>query len=233
MFGTCPGSFAEYATARDDRIALKPGNSTFEEAATIPVAGLTALQGLRDAGQIKPGQKVLIDGASGGVGTFAVLLAKAFGAEVTTVCSTQNIEQARSIGADYVVDYTREDFTRNGQQYDLVFGVNGYHSIFAYKRALTPTGIFVMAGSSRKYVFQALIQVALLGPLLSRTGGQKLGFMGITKINQDDLGAMKDLLETRKVVPVIDKRFRLIETADAFRYFGEGHVHAKVVIGME
>jgi len=169
VFGCAKGALAEYALAREAYLAVKPSNRSFEEAAVVPVAGLTALQGLRDAGGIRPGQKVLIQGASGGVGTFAVQLAKAFGAEVTAVCSTRNQDMARSIGADHVIDYTKEDFTRNRQGYDLVFAVNGYHLLSAYKRALNPQGISVCAGVTLPQTFQAL----LLAPLMSKKGGQE------------------------------------------------------------
>ena len=233
VFGTCPGAFAEYAAAREDRLAFKPPDCSFEQAAAVPVAALTALQGLRDTGQIKAEQKVLIDGASGGVGTFAVQIAKAFGAEVTAVCSTRSQDVARSIGADHVIDYNQEDFVQNNLHYDLILGVNGNHSIFAYRRALSPMGIFVMAGASKKSVLLAFIQVALFGPLLSKAGGQKLGFMGLTQINPGDLAYMGELLESKKVVPVIDRRFHLNETAEAFRYLGEGHARGKVIITLE
>src|SRR3989454_8673803 len=148
VFGTLKGGFAEYACAREDRLALKPANNSFEEAAAAPVVAFTALQGLRDKGKIQPGQKVLVNGASGGVGTFAVQIAKSFGTEVTGVCSTRNLDMVRSIGADHVIDYTREDFTKSGQRYDLILAVNGYHSISAYKRALHPEGVYVMTGGS-------------------------------------------------------------------------------------
>jgi len=223
------GGFAEYVCAAEKFLVLKPANISFEAAAAVPVVAFTALQGLRDKGQIQPGQKVLINGASGGVGTFAVQIAKSFGAEVTAVCSSRNMEMARSIGADQVIDYTKEDFTQNGQQYDLILAANGYHPISAYKRALTPKGIYVAAGGSLAQVFESL----LLGPLNSRTGGQKMGFMGIAKINQQDLVFIKGLLEASKVVPVIDRRYPLSETAEALRYLGEGHARGKVVITVE
>ncbi len=230
VFGTCAGGFAEYAAAREIRLVLKPTTCSFEEAAATPVAAITALQGLRDKGNIQPEQKVLIDGASGGVGTFAVQIAKSFGADVTAVCSTRHLDIARSIGADHVIDYTQEDFTRSGQRYDLILQVNGYHPILDYRRALTPTGVFMMAGSSRDHLFQGLFQGMLLGPLISRNAKQKMGFMGIAKINQEDLVILKQLLETRKIVPVIDRRYPLKETAEALRYIGEGHAKGKVVI---
>lgn len=224
--GAAGGSFAEYACAREVRLALKPANKSFEQAAAVPIAGLTALQGLRDRGQIQPGQKVLIDGASGGVSTFAVQIAKSFGAEVTAVCRTRNVSMARSIGADHVIDSTQEDFTKNKQRYDLILAANGYHhSIFAYKRALNPKGIYVTAGGS----ISLFLQTILLGPLISKTGSKKMaGF--IAEINRKDLDFMKGLLETGKVVPIIDKRYPLNQTAEAVRYMEEAHAQGKVVI---
>ena len=219
------GAFAEYVSVPENAVALKPTRLTFEEAATVPVSAVTALQGLRDKGQIQPGQKVLINGASGGVGTFAVQIAKSFGAEVTAVCSTRNVDMVRSIGADHVIDYTQEDFTRNGQRYDLILAVNGYHSISAYKRALHPEGVYVMTGGSNAQLFQAM----LLGPLVSRTGRQKMG-NSAHKPNQKDLIFMKELLEASKVKPVIDRRFPLRDVADAIRYLEAGHAQGKVVI---
>ncbi len=230
VFGICSGGgFAEYACAAEDKIALNPANLSFE-AAAVPVAALTALQGLRDKGQIQPGQQVVIQGASGGVGTFAVQIAKAFGAEVTAVCSTRHVELVRSLGADHVIDYTHEDFTKQGQRYDLILAVNGYHSIFAYRRALRPTGRYVLVGASKAHIYQALLQALLLGPVLSRPRSQHLGFMGIAHITQQDLGVVKALLETGKVVPVIERRYPLPETAQALRYLEAGHAQGKVVI---
>ena len=228
VFGMVKGGFAEYACGIERAFALKAVNSSFEEAAAVPMAAITALQGLRDEGRIQAGQKVLINGASGGVGTFAVQIAKSFGAEVTAVCSTRNLEQAGSIGADYVIDYTKEDFTKNGQQYDLIFAANGYHSLFAYKRALTPQGIYVMAGGSFAQIFQSM----LLGSLMSENGGKTMGGVS-AKPSQEDLVFLKGLVEDGKVIPVIDRRYRLNETADALRYLGEGHARGKVVITVE
>jgi len=222
------GGFAEYACAPEERLVLKPANLSFEEAAAVPMAAVTALQGLRNQGQIQPGQKVLINGASGGVGTFAVQIAKSFSAEVTAVCSTRNLEQARSLGADYVIDYTKENFTQTGQRYDLILAVNGYHPLSAYQRALTSRGIYVMAGGSGAQIFQAM----LLGPLMSKSGGKKMGGVS-AKPNQEDLAFMKGLLEDGKVVPVIDQRYPLSETAEALRYLGSGHARGKVVITVE
>ncbi|MGD0817088.1 MAG: NAD(P)-dependent alcohol dehydrogenase [Methanomassiliicoccales archaeon] len=222
------GGFAEYVCATENAFALKPASITFEEAATIPVAALTALQGLRDKGKIQPGHKVLINGASGGVGTFAVQIAKSFGAEVTAVCSTRNLDIARSIGADQVIDYTQEDFTKNGQHYDLIIAANGYHPILEYKHALNPKGIYVMSGGSGAQIFQAMF----LGPLISMTGSKKMRSLSL-KMNQKDLAFMGELLEAGKVVPVIDRRYPLNEIAKAFRYFEEGRAQGKVVIIME
>ena len=234
VFGSWKGGFAEYASMPENKVALKPANTSFEEAAAIPVAAITALQGLCDKGQIQPGQQVLIHGASGGVGTFAVQIAKAFGAEVTAVCSTRNVDMVRSIGADHVIDYTKEDVTQTGQRYDLILAVNGYHPIFAYRRALRPTGRYVLVGEgSKAHLYQALLQALLLGPVLSRTGRQKMGFMGIAKMNQKDLVYLKELVEAGKVVPVIDRRYPLRETAEALRHLEEGHARGKVVITVD
>ena len=222
------GGFAEYACAPESRLVLKPANLSFEEAAAVPMAALTALQGLRDTGQIQAGQRVLINGAAGGVGTFAVQIAKWFGAEVTAVCSTRNLDQARSLGAKHVIDYTKENFTQNGQQYDLIFAANGYHSLSAYKRALTPKGIYVMAGGSTAQIFQAM----LFGSRMSEAGGRKMGGV-MAKIDQKDLAILKELLETGKIVPVIDRCYPFKEAAEALRYLGKGHARGKVVITME
>src|SRR5947199_1985024 len=220
------GGFAEYVSVPENALVLKPTNISFEEAAAVPQAAVVALQGLRDKGHIQKGQKVLIHGACGGVGTFAVQIAKAFGAEVTAVCSTRNLDIVRSIRADHVIDYTQADFTKNGQRYDLIFAVNGYHSISDYKRALNPKGVYVFIGGSIAAMFQAM----LLGPVISMTGRQKMGSMGVAKPNQKDLVFMKELLEADKVKPVIDRRYPLGETAEAIRYLEAGHAKGKVVI---
>jgi NADPH:quinone reductase-like Zn-dependent oxidoreductase len=237
VFGVCggdKGGFAEYACAPETRLALKPTNRSFEEAAAVPVAAITALQGLRDKGHIHSGQKVLVNGASGGVGTFAVQIAKSFGTDVTGVCSTRNLEMVRSIGADHVIDYTKEDFTRNGQRYDLIYDVVGNHSISDYKRALKPEGICVVAGFGFPSPdMSRLFEHMVLGPLLPRTENKKVGSMGIAKINHQDLSYMKELMEAGKVVPVIDKRYPLSETAAAMRHLGEGHARGKIVVVME
>jgi NADPH:quinone reductase-like Zn-dependent oxidoreductase len=225
IFNCGLGGFSEYVCASEEALVLKPGNMTFAEAAAVPLAALTALHGLRDKGKIQPGQKVLINGASGGVGTFAVQLAKYFGAEVTAVCSTRNLDTVRSLGADHVIDYTLEDFTKKRLHYDLIFAANGYHSIFDYKRVLCPGGIYVMAGGSMAQMFQAM----LLGPWISMTGSKKMGGVS-SKPDKKDLVFMKELIEAGKVKPVIDRRYPLSEVAEAFRYLEEGHARGKVVI---
>jgi NADPH:quinone reductase-like Zn-dependent oxidoreductase len=222
------GAFAEYVSVPENAVALKPANMTFEEAAAVPEAAVVALQALRDKGQIQPGQKVLVNGASGGIGTFAVQIAKSFGAEVTGVCSTRNLDMVRSIGADQVIDYTREDFTRGGQRYDLILATAGYRSIFDYKRALRPKGIYVVTGGSLAQIFQPM----LLGPFISMTGRKKMVSLAVRQ-NQKDLVFMKELLEAGKVVPVIDRRYPLSEVAEALRYYGQGHARGKVVITVE
>jgi NADPH:quinone reductase-like Zn-dependent oxidoreductase len=219
------GGFAEYVSVPENALVLKPANLTFEEAAAVPQAAVVALQGLRDEGGVQPGQKVLIVGASGGVGTFAVQIAKSFGAEVTGVCSTRNLDMVRSIGADQVIDYTQEDFAQNEGRYDLILATAGYRSIFDYKRALSPKGIYVMSGGSMAQVLQA----GLLGAMISETGGKKLVNLAATTV-QEDLVFMKELLEEGKVVPVIDRRFQLGEVPDALRYYGKGHARGKVVV---
>ncbi len=222
------GAFAEYACADENELALKPANLSFEAAAAVPVAAVTALQGLRDKGQIQRGQKVLIHGASGGVGTFAVQIAKSFGAEVTAVCSTRNLDMARSIGADHVIDYTQENFSRNGRRYDLILAVNGNHSIRDYTRALSKSGIAVVLGGSLAQFFQGV----LLGPLVSRLGRKKVRSF-IARMNQSDLVFIKELLEAGKIVPVIDRYYPLSGTAEAIRYLAEGHARGKVVITVD
>jgi len=222
------GGFAEYVCAMEDKVALKPGNRSFEDAAAVPIAALTALQGLRDYGRIQPGHKVLIDGASGGVGTFAVQIAKAFGAEVTAVCSTSKVDTARTIGADQVINYTQEDFRKSGQRYDLILGANAHHSIFDYTRALNPDGIYVLVGGSVFRIFQGM----LMAPLVSRMGHKKVRFF-IAKINQKDLVFLKELMEAGKVVPVIDRSYLLSDAAEALRYLEERHARGKIVLTVE
>jgi NADPH:quinone reductase-like Zn-dependent oxidoreductase len=231
VFGACPGALAEYAVARETRVALKPANTSFEEAAAVPVAGLTALQCLRDKGRLQAGQEVAVNGASGGVGTFAVQIAKALGAEVTGVCSTRNLDQALSIGADHVVDYTKEDFTRNGQRYDLICDIAGNRSVSDYKRALKAGGTCLIVGVA-KNPLRGLVKLTVLGRLGSMRGNKKVRFMGIAKINQADLGFMAELLKAGKVKPVIEKRYGLSEAGQALQYIGGKHTRGKVVISI-
>ena len=219
------GGFAEHVSVPEHALAPKPANISFEEAAAVPMAAVVALQGLRDQGQIKPGQKVLVVGASGGNGTFAVQIAKSFGADVTGVCSTRNVDLVRSIGADHVIDYTKEDFTQNGQRYDLILAAAGYRSIFDYRCALSVNGIYVSIGGAMAQTFQAM----LLGPWMSMTGTKKMGPM-LARTSQQDLIVMKGLLEAGHVVPVVDGRYPLSEVAEAIRYYGKGHARGKVVI---
>jgi NADPH:quinone reductase-like Zn-dependent oxidoreductase len=221
------GGYAEYVTCPQEVLALKPENITHEEAATVPQSGLVALQGLRDKGKIREGQKVLIYGASGGNGTFAVQIARAFGTEVTGVCSTRNLEMVRSIGSDHVIDYTREDFTESGELYDLIFATAGYRSIYDYRHALSPEGIYVSAGGAMKQVNQGM----MLGPMLSKKGGKKLTYL-YQRPNQEDLIIMKELIESGKVTPVIDRVFPLGEIRQALMYYSGGHSRGKVVIAI-
>ena len=219
------GAFAEYVSVPENAIALKPANLTFEEAAAVPESAIVALQGLRDHGKIQAGQKVLINGTSGGVGSFAVQIAKSFGAEVTAVCSTRNLDMARSLGADHVIDYTQEDFTQNGKQYDLILAANGYHPISDYRRALSPDGTYVATGGSMAQTFEAMLQ----GPIISMRGNKKMGNM-LVKPNKNDLLFIKNLIEAGKVVPVLDRSYPLGDVPEAFRYLEEGHAQGKVVI---
>jgi NADPH:quinone reductase-like Zn-dependent oxidoreductase len=221
LFESGYGAYAEYVCASENCLALRPANMTWEEAAAVPQAALVALQGLRDMGQIRPGQKVLINGASGGNGTFAVQIAKSFGAEVTGVCSTRNVDLVRSIGADHVIDYTQEDFAKNGQRYDLIFDVVGNRSISDYLRALSAEGNYVAVQFSAAALF--------LGPLISMIGSNKVGQFSHSS-NPEDLVFMKELIESGKVKSVIDRSYPLNEVPDALRYYGEGHSRGKVVI---
>ena len=234
VFGTCKGAFAEYACAPESALVVKPDNVTFEQAASVPIAAITALQGLRlgglgDKGQIQGKHKVLINGASGGVGTFAVQIAKSFGADVTGVCSTRNVEMVRSIGADRVIDYVQQDFTKNGQRYDLIFDCVGNHSLLAHRRALNPNGVCVVAGAKGLWDF---LTHALAAPVLSRLVSQKFVTF-IAKINKDDLTIMRELMATGKVTPVIDRRYSLSEVPEAIRYLETRHARGKVVITLE
>ena len=232
VFGYLPsatgrGTFAEYVCANENAITPKPANLTFEQAAAVPLAAMTALQGLRDKGNIQLGQKVLINGASGGVGTFAVQIARAFGAEVTAVCSTRNLEMVRSLGADHVIDYEKEDFTQDGQQYDLILAVNGYHRISDYLHALKPEGIYVVSGGSMFQLFQA----ASNRKRIYKTGCQKTYVVSLEH-NKKDLVHLKELLEPGKIMPVIDGCYPLSKTPEAFWYFEKAHPKGKVVISL-
>jgi NADPH:quinone reductase-like Zn-dependent oxidoreductase len=232
VFGGRTGAFAEYVTVPEDRaVALKPADVTFEQAGAVAVAAVTALQGLRDKGRVQPGQHVLINGASGGVGTFAVQIAKALGAEVTGVCSTRNVDLVRSLGADHVVDYTREDFTRSDRRYDVLFDVAGSRPWSECRRVLAPHAILVIVGAPKGG--------RLLGPLrhilalrLASTGSNRKAVFFVAKIVKADLEVLRELLESGKVTPAIDRSYELSEIADALRYFGEGHAQAKVVVGV-
>jgi len=230
VFGGRTGAFAEYVCVREERAVVpKPANVTFEEAAAVPIAALTALQGLRDKGQLQPGHKVLINGASGGVGTFAVQIAKALGAEVTGVCSTRNVDMVRSIGADHVIDYTHEDFTRSDRRYDLMLDIAGSRSWSACRRVLNPRAILVIVGAPKGN--------RLIGPLshvvrlrLAALGSSRKVVFFIAKFNKADMLVLQELLEAGKVTPVIDRRYELSEIADALRYLGEGHAQGKIVL---
>lgn len=226
LSGSGSGSFAEYVAAPANLLAHKPAQLSFEEAAAVPMAGVTALQGLRDKGKLRAGEKVLIYGASGGVGSFAIQIAKALGAEVTAVTSTGKIDMARALGADHVVDYTREDFAADGAQYDVILGVNGYRPIGDYARALRPGGRYVMVGGSDAQIFEAMLR----GPLHSG-GGKTLGYL-YAKPNADDLAFVGTLIEAGKVKPVVEGCYPLSETAEAMRALGSGHARGKVVIGV-
>ena len=229
VFGTALGAWGELAAARVARLARKPANVSFEDAAAVPVAGITALQGLRDKGGVQPGQRVLINGASGGVGTFAVQLAKWLGADVTAVCSTRNVEQARALGADHVVDYTQEDFTRSGERHDVLLDIAGSRSFSKMRRVLTPKATIVLVGGRMTY--------RGLGPIphLARTivagiGRSQTLAMFVAKINPDDLALLATLLEDGKLRTVVDKRYELDQIVEALTYFGEGHARGKVVV---
>jgi len=233
VFGSCRGAFAEYVCTAESALVSKPDNVTFEQAASAPVAAFTALQGLRDKGHIQPGQKVLINGAAGGVGTFAVQIAKSFGAEVTGVCSTRNVEMVRSVGADRVLDYTQQDFTKMGQRYDLFFDCVGNHSLWACRRVLNPKGIYVpVGGTADKWMIGPLAR-AFATLVLSWFVSQKLVRFFLAKPNKEDLTALGELMATRKVTPVIDRRYKLSEVPEAIRYLEEGHARGKVVITLE
>ena len=230
VFGLCSGACAEYTCASESGVVAKPNNVTFEQAASLPVAALTALQGLRNKGRIQPGQKVLINGAAGGVGTFAVQIAKSFGADVTGVCSTRNVDMVRSIGADRVIDYTREDFTKSGQHYDLIFDLVANHSFSAQRRVLNPRGIYIgagMVGLGASMI--GLLTRSITQLVVSRFVSQKcVTFMA--KLSKEDLTIIGELMAAGKVTPVIDRRYGLNEAPEAVRYLAEGHARGKVII---
>jgi NADPH:quinone reductase-like Zn-dependent oxidoreductase len=233
VFGWCGGAFAEYACTSQSKLVMKPENASFEQAAAVPVAGLTALQGLRDTGKVQPGQKVLINGASGGVGTFAVQIAKSLGADVTAVCSSRNVDMARSIGADRVIDYTREDFTKGGELYDVIFDIVANHPFSARRRVLNPNGICIGAGivGLGNSVIRLLSHL-ITDFVLSRFVTQKF-VTSMTKLSKEDLTILRDLMAAGKVTPVIDRCYSLNEVPEAIRYFEEGHARGKVVITLE
>lgn len=231
VFGTCKGAFAEYVCTSEGALALKPANVTFEQAAAVPIAALTSLQGLRDKGQIQPGHKVLINGAAGGVGTFAVQIAKSLGAEVTGVCSTRNVDMVRSIGAHHVIDYTKDDFTQNGQRYDLLFDSIGNRSLSACRRVMTRRGIYVVVGGPDGRWIGPLARL-LKAPLVSPFVSQNL-IMLLASMKKEDLLALKALIEAKTVTPVIDRCYPLSQVPEAIRYLEEGHARGKVVITLE
>ena len=232
VFGGRTGAFSEYITVREQRsVVSKPANITFEQAASVPIAGITALQALRDHGKVKPGQKVLINGASGGVGTFAVQIAKSFGAQVTGVCSTRNVEMVRSLGADHVIDYKKENYVDSGEHYDIIIDMVGNNSLSANRRVLTPEGIFVMVGGPKGNWLAPLmgpIKAMLYSPFVD----QEFGMM-LAEFSQDDLTILADLMESGQVTPVIDRRYSLPEVADAIRYSEEGHARGKIIIDLQ
>lgn len=232
VFGSCKGAFAEYACASESVLVIKPAKVTFEQAASVPVAAYTALQGLRDKGRIQAGQKVLVNGAAGGVGTFAVQVAKLFGADVTGVCSTRNLDMVRSICADRVIDYTREDFTKSAQRYDLFFDGVGNHSLLASRRVLNPKGMYVGAGGTTdNWMIRPLLS-AISSLVLSLFGNRKL-LMILAKPNKQDLTFMREHMESGKITPVIDRCYRLSEISEAIRYLEIGHARGKVIITLE
>ncbi|MDB6046718.1 MAG: Alcohol dehydrogenase zinc-binding domain protein [Gammaproteobacteria bacterium] len=233
VFGGKSGALAEYVTVREDRaLVRKPSNLTFEQAASVPVAAITALQGLRDKGRIQPGQKVLINGASGGVGTFAVQIAKSFGADVTGVCSTRNVELVRSIGADHVIDYTQEDFTKGEQRYDLIVDNVGSHSFSEYRRVLKPKGTFVIVGGPTGDPWIGPLAQPIKAGMLSPFVSQEF-VMFLAELNQEDLEVISGLMRAGKVTPVIDRRYKLSEAPAAIRYLEEGRARGKIVVSLE
>jgi NADPH:quinone reductase-like Zn-dependent oxidoreductase len=233
VFGACNGAFAEYACARESAFVIKPSKVSFEQAASVPVAGLTALQGFRDKAQLQSGQKVLINGAAGGVGTFAVQIAKTLGAEVTGVCSTRNVELVRSIGADTVIDYTREDFTSNGKQYDVIFDLVANHSFAEHRRALTPKGIYIGAGMIGLDGSMISVLKRLVPELIKWRFVSQKSISLLAKLSQQDLNVIGALIAEGRVTPVIDRRYSLSEAPDAVRYLEEGHARGKVIIEID
>ena len=233
VFGACNGAFAEYACGRESAFAIKPGNVSFEQAASVPVAALTALQGFRDKAQLQPGQKVLINGAAGGVGTFAVQIAKTLGAEVTGVCSTRNVEMVRSIGADTVIDYTQEDFTSNGKQYDVIFDLVANHSFAEHRRALTPKGIYIGVGIMGLDGSMSRVLMHLIPELVKWRFVSQKSVSLLAKLNDKDLAIIGGLIAEGRVTPVIDRRYSLSEVPDAVRYLEQGHARGKVIIQVD
>jgi NADPH:quinone reductase-like Zn-dependent oxidoreductase len=233
VYGGATGAFAEYVSAKDDgALALKPTNMSFEQAAAAPIAAITALQALRDEGKVQAGQRVLVNGASGGVGTFAVQIAKAFGAEVTGVCSARNVALVRSIGADHVIDYTREDFTAGLQRYDLIIDTVGNHSLRGYRRVLTPKGTLVMIGGSSEDFGLGFVSGLLKARLMAMFVSQKMGFF-LADLKHEDLDVLRELMQSGKVTPVIDRTFPLSQAPEAIRYLQGGHARGKVVLTVE
>ena len=230
VFGSCRGAYADYTCASESALAIKPQNVTFEQAASVPIAAFTALQGLRDKAHIQPGQKILVNGASGGVGTFAVQIAKSFGADVTGVCSTRNVEMVLSIGANRVIDYTKQEFTGAAQHYDIIFDAIGNHSMSACSRVLNPQGVLVMAGApAGNWMIGPIIGRAIQARVLSRIGSRS--FVGLhAKPSKDDLITIGELMQAGKITPVIDRTYRLSETPEAIRYLEQGHARGKVII---
>jgi len=232
VFGTCRGAFAEYVCTPAAKLTFKPNNVTFEQAAAAPVAALTALQGLRDKGRIQPGQKVLVNAAAGGVGSFAVQIAKSFGAEVTGVCSNKSVEIVQSIGADRVIDYTREDFTKSPKRYDIIFDCVCNHPLTACIRVSNPKGTYIMAGAHHRRWMIGILAPMIKGVLFSPFVSQKLVTF-LARVNKADLETVRDLMGSGKLKPVIDRRYSLNEAAEAVRYLAEGHARGKVVVTLD
>ncbi len=229
VFGTCQGAFAEYVCTSEQVLANRPDNMRFEQAAAVPIAALTALQGLRNKGRIEPGQKILVNGASGGVGTFTVQIAKALGAEVTGVCSTRNVQMVRSIGADRVMDYTQEDFTKSEQRYDVIFDLVANHTLSACRRVLNPRGIYIAAGALHERPMGGILARAITALVLSPFVSQKF-VMLIAKANKEDLAILQEFMKSGRVMPVIDKLYNLSEVPEAIRCLEKRHARGKVVI---